>query len=100
MQKQSEWFAWRIAWLEWATTGEKRSFARALPPPFTPAATCFKQPLTEDSELWAQEKGRQRLRRAPLGMPNAAAANERRFLFFKKSGFLSGFHVIFRRKTT
>lgn len=80
MQKQSEWFAWRIAWLEWATTGEKRSFARALlPPPSTPAATCFKQPLTEDSELWAQEKtGRQRLRRAPLNnMPNVGAANER-----------------------
>jgi len=80
MQKQSEWFSWRIAWLEWATTGEKRSFARALlPPPSTPAATCFKQPLTEDSELWAQEKtGRQRLRRAPLNnMPNVGSANER-----------------------
>ncbi|CAK9021990.1 unnamed protein product [Durusdinium trenchii] len=78
MQKQSEWFAWRIAWLEWATTGEKRSFARALlPPPSTPAATCFKQPLTEDSELWAQEKaGPRRLRRAPLhNMPNAGTAN-------------------------
>jgi len=83
MAKQSEWFAWRIAWLEWATTGEKRSFARPLlPPPATPAATCFKQPMTEDSELWAQEKtGRQRLRRAPLlRLPSAGPANAQRLL--------------------
>ncbi|CAJ1382903.1 unnamed protein product, partial [Effrenium voratum] len=79
MAKQSEWFAWRIAWLEWATSGEKRSFARLIPPPATPAATCFKQPLTEDSELWAQEKtGNQRLRRAPItNLPNVSGANSR-----------------------
>ncbi|CAE7461810.1 unnamed protein product, partial [Symbiodinium sp. KB8] len=83
MAKQSEWFAWRIAWLEWAMTGEKRSFSRPLlPPPATPAATCFKQPMTEDSELWAQEKtGRQRLRRAPLlQLPSAGPANAQRLL--------------------
>ncbi|CAE7249560.1 unnamed protein product [Symbiodinium natans] len=81
MAKQSEWFAWRIAWLEWTATGEKRSFARPLlPPPATPAATCFKQPMTEDSELWAQEKtGQQRLRRAPLlRLPSAGPANAQR----------------------
>eukprot|EP00931_Biecheleriopsis_adriatica_P097183 TRINITY_DN7092_c1_g1_i2.p1 TRINITY_DN7092_c1_g1~~TRINITY_DN7092_c1_g1_i2.p1 ORF type:complete len:1097 (+),score=323.95 TRINITY_DN7092_c1_g1_i2:57-3293(+) len=70
--KQIEWLNWRISWLEWATNGEKRSFSRVvdsrsvlpLPPPATAAATCFKQPITEDCELWARDVGgRQRMRR-------------------------------------
>mmetsp|Transcript_33740 Transcript_33740/g.61118 ORF Transcript_33740/g.61118 Transcript_33740/m.61118 type:complete len:1333 (-) Transcript_33740:66-4064(-) len=75
--KQIEWLNWRISWLEWATNGEKRGFARPLdskavlplPPPSTIAATAFKQPVTEDCELWAREPGgRTRLRRpSPQG---------------------------------
>jgi len=78
-QKQIEWVTWRISWLEWATKGEERGFARPLdskailPPPSTAAATAFAQPLTEDVELWAREvngggNGRQRLRR-PIQVP-------------------------------
>jgi len=45
--KQIEWLNWRISWLEWATNGEKRGFARPLdskavlplPPPSTIAAS-------------------------------------------------------------
>merc|ERR1712039_1035101 len=70
--KHLEWLNWRIAWLEWATNGEKRSFSRPLdakavlpsPPPLTNVAPVFSQPITEDCEMWARESnGRQRLRR-------------------------------------
>jgi len=68
--RQIEWLNWRISWLEWATGGEKRSFARPLdekllsPPPATPAAVGFAQPMTEDAELWARDNtGKTRLRR-------------------------------------
>jgi len=72
-KKSMEWMNWRISWLEWATGGEKRSFARPIdskavfpsPPPATIAAACFSQPITEDVELWARDRktGQQRLRR-------------------------------------
>merc|ERR1712061_264450 len=70
--KHLEWLNWRIAWLEWATNGEKRSFSRPLdakavlpsPPPLTNVAPVFSQPITEDVEMWARESnGRMRLRR-------------------------------------
>eukprot|EP00930_Biecheleria_cincta_P034547 TRINITY_DN23867_c0_g2_i2.p1 TRINITY_DN23867_c0_g2~~TRINITY_DN23867_c0_g2_i2.p1 ORF type:complete len:1087 (+),score=288.93 TRINITY_DN23867_c0_g2_i2:228-3488(+) len=79
LTKQIEWLNWRISWLEWATNGEKRGFARPvdskavlpLPPPSTSVATAFKQPITEDCELWAREPGgNQRLRRR-VGSPDA-----------------------------
>lgn len=67
VQKQLEWLTWRISWLEWSTSGKKRSFSRPLvpdpSPPFTAAATGFNQVLSEDIELWARESGKQRLRR-------------------------------------
>merc|ERR1712194_413945 len=70
--KHLEWLNWRISWLEWATSGEKRSFSRPLdskavmpcPPPGTNCAPVFSQPITEDVEMWARQKdGTQRLRR-------------------------------------
>eukprot|EP00929_Paragymnodinium_shiwhaense_P087726 TRINITY_DN4786_c0_g1_i1.p1 TRINITY_DN4786_c0_g1~~TRINITY_DN4786_c0_g1_i1.p1 ORF type:complete len:1241 (-),score=466.25 TRINITY_DN4786_c0_g1_i1:51-3773(-) len=70
LEKLMEWVQWRIAWLEWATKGEKGGFSRPLdekaviPPPMTNSATAFRQPLTEDMELWTRGKdGKMRLRR-------------------------------------
>jgi len=73
LKKSLEWINWRISWLEWATNGEKRSFARSVDhrgvlgsaPSQTNTATCFGQPITEDVELWARDPktGKQRLRR-------------------------------------
>eukprot|EP00928_Gymnodinium_smaydae_P070957 TRINITY_DN5467_c0_g2_i1.p1 TRINITY_DN5467_c0_g2~~TRINITY_DN5467_c0_g2_i1.p1 ORF type:complete len:1039 (-),score=295.30 TRINITY_DN5467_c0_g2_i1:47-3163(-) len=74
MARQIDWLNWRISWLEWATGGEKRGFARPQDVKTlttqTAAATAFGQPLTEDVELWAREPvgGRQRLRREPLNV--------------------------------
>jgi len=80
LMRQIEWLNWRISWLEWATNGEKRGFARPvdskafLPPPSTSVATAFKQPITEDCELWAREPGGgQRLRRR-VGSPSAPSS--------------------------
>lgn len=78
LRKQLEWLNWRITWLEWATGGQKRSFGRplaagalaALPPPVTPAATSFCQPLAEDFEMWAREPaGHVRPRRRNTSSP-------------------------------
>jgi hypothetical protein len=83
LKKSMEWVNWRISWLEWATQGEKRSFARSVdqkaflpsPPPNTIAAAGFSQPITEDMELWTRDRntGKPRLRRELNAPPQGFA---------------------------
>lgn len=77
MAKEFESMKFRLSWIEWATSGEKRSFSRPLHPQAagnqgSSVGTCsLPAVLAADSEVWAREpSGRVRPRRR-LQVPNA-----------------------------
>lgn len=71
MSKQLESLAFRLSWIEWGTSGEKRSFGRPLLQPSSTNKTGFPQIPSDDSEMLAREPSGQMRPRRKMQLPKA-----------------------------